>query len=65
MIHSYITRLKQPKVVFRGSPAVLKADIGRILWIMIQKSPETRLAVIEAIQEINDAVSQIEEGDNR
>lgn len=65
MIKSYITMKKQPKVIFRGSAAVLKGDITRILWSMIQKSPQTRQAVVEAIQEINDAVSQIEGGDKK
>lgn len=63
MIKSYITYRHEPKVIFRGSAAILKGDIIRILWSMIQKSPESRLAVIQAIQEINDAVSQMEGGE--
>lgn len=51
-----VNTLKGPKVIFRGNADELQTDLSRIIWTMIQKDDLTRRAVVNAIEEINQAV---------
>lgn len=53
--------VKGPKIIFRGSSDELQKDLTRIIWSMIQKDDSTRRAVVNAIEEINQAVKLINE----
>lgn len=56
-----VKTVKGPKITFRGSPDELQKDLTRIIWSMIQKDDSTRRAVVNAIEEINQAVKLINE----
>ena len=50
----------QIKVKFKGDAKTIKHDMVRIMWSMIEHSTESRQVLIEAIEEINWAVKQME-----
>lgn len=59
MIQTKIYKGK-PKVTFKGSIEEIKNDFKMIMWSMIMESGESREVLLEAIEEINQAVKQIE-----
>ena len=61
MIRTYNT-LNGPKVKFRGSTKVIKQDLIRIMWSMIEHDGASRQALVEAVEEVNFAVKHIENG---
>ena len=56
------TKLKggKPLVQFKGSTEEIKSDVKMIMWSMIMQSPELRKALVDAIDEINTAVKELE-----
>ena len=60
MIKTYLTMGGTPKVKFKGSNKVLKQDLIRIMWSMIEHDEKSRQALVDAIGEINFAVKHIE-----
>lgn len=60
MIKTYFNMSGDPVVKFKGNNKEIQQDITRIMWSMIEKSEETRQALINAIEEINFAVKHIE-----
>ena len=59
MIQTKIYKGK-PKVTFKGSIEEIKQDFKMIMWSMIVESEESRRVMLEAIDEINQSVKQIE-----
>lgn len=62
MIKTYFNVAGDPVVKFKGSTKEIQQDMTRIMWSMIEKSEETRQALINAIEEVNFAVKHLENG---
>ena len=60
MIKTYYNVSGDPVVKFKGDTKEIQQDITRIMWSMIEKSEDTRQALINAVEEINFAVKHIE-----
>lgn len=61
MIKCELTEAGNNHITFQGDVETLEKDITQIMWSMIQKSSETRAALIRAIDNINTAVSEMGE----
>lgn len=62
MIKTYLTMGGSPKVKFKGSVKILKHDMVRIMWSMIEHGEDSRQALTEAIAEVNFAIKHMENG---
>lgn len=51
---------KTKKVTFKGNLHEIKDDVKILMWSMIQKDENTRKALIEAIDDVNNALHQME-----